>query len=524
MAMIRKSLLISLFVIAISSNLIAANYNLTWEGDGRTTIDGDTFCHVNYPAETGTCQPDDTITLPSGTTNDGLYINDLRGTSGHPIIIQNSSGAQTVLESDLADTQSEANNYGNAIWIQDSEFIKITGENGYTTANLDLDEPDSYEFGIRLTKWGLRGVYMNSKAQEIEICYTKIDQISVDLASPEYGSGYLGVGIKEESILTNTNMSGVTALNGLVIHHNYIWQTGTEGMYLGGSGNCDFTLSMTQCCDGDSDSAADKGVPSWTGIEVYENRTDNTGWDGISSSCGSDTVIYGNLITNAGIDNFPNNGQGLCLSLNVGFAGNAYNNRLIGCQKQGIVWQGVSPGTTNIFNNVISDTGLWTANSRAYEKVGIDDVGTGTINIKNNTIVNAGDMAIDMESGQTGLALNNLIVNEGSPSDLASLTDTTNVVIATVNECNFLDAAGHDYRLTTSTPGAILDQGTYSGAPALDADGNARNNPPDVGAYEEDGASPPAPFEVSQINLLSGALPSVTLSGALPGVTLGVQE
>jgi len=460
---IYKIIVVYLVFLILPNVIWAANYDVTWDGGGRTEVDGDTFC-------AGVCQPGDTITLPSGTTNDGLYIRDLHGADGNPIIIRNTSGAQTIL--DTNDVRI-APVYGNGIWIYDSDFIKIDGSNGYTTGNLDLSNPTAYEFGIRVTDTAYRGVFINYGSEEIEVQYLEIDNIGYA------GYGTLGIGIEEDTSIGQVPED--TVLNGLYVHHNYVHDTGTEGMYLGNTGSC-----VSQTCCNSKDDYDDAVI--WTGVEVHDNRTDNTGWDGIQTGCCETSLVYGNFVTNAGEDQYGGTGQGSGISLNRGFGGSVYGNKIIGTQKQGIIWQGAA--ATDIYNNLVADAGEMST-AAYYERIGFDDAGgvdAETLTIRYNTFAKIAKNAFKIETSQTGIAQDNLVANAGAADQWGSTFVHTNygVTKATVAECNFVNPNGDDYHLSGSTPGDILDAGQGSGYPATDLDGVNRpqNGTVDLGAYE----------------------------------------
>jgi hypothetical protein len=444
--------------------VFGANYNLTWDGDGRTTVDGDTYC-------SGTCQAGDTITLPSGTTNDQLYIVDLHGSSGNPIIIRNTSGAQTII-----DTNDETGDpvYSNGIWVQTSDYVKIDGSHGYTTSNLDLENPGSYTFGIRVTDCAGRGVALNEKAHRIEIAYLEIDNIG------DGALGELGIGIQDYNSITNTNVAVDDIIYDIVIHHNYIHDVTTEGMYIANTGAC----TTWDCCDSQDDS--DDAVEH-DGTEIYYNRTDNTGWDGIQVGCDDGAVVYNNIVTDAGLDDFGSPGQGACYSLNRGFGGDFYNNRAIRCQKQGVLYMGV--GAVDVYNNLFADVGLMVDNTEAHSFQDVGAIDSGAITFRYNTIISPDRNGIDVSGSQTGTATDNLWVDMGESNDYGSMTYTNHgIEKTTVAECNFEDEVNDNYDLTSSTPSDILDSGQTVGYPSTDIEGNSRNSPPDIGAYEHAGS------------------------------------
>lgn len=483
------------FLLALTLTLLhatawSANYDVTL-GATRTTIDGDTIC-------SGVCQPGDTITLSSGTSAGGIYINDLVGADGNPIIIRNTSGAQTVI--DTNDGSSEPS-YGRAVYITNSKFIKIDGSNGYDVSAFDAINPTATSYGIRLTDSYQYGFLIVQDVSEIEICYVEIDNIG--------SASTVGIGIKENSKIDSTNiMPGVT-FNGFKIHHNYIHDTKTEGIYIGATGSCSTNAS---CCNSSDD--LDDAI-RWTGIEIYENSLYNTGWDGISTGCGSSTIVRDNFIKDAGMANYAGVGQGCGLSLNVGFNGSVYANIIHGTEKQGISWQGVS-GKTNIYNNLLIDIGrqasvLFPNERSAFSDSGID---TAQFNVFYNTVVGAGYAGITASATQPGLAQDNLFaelfkLEAGSNAYGAMTDDYPGVIFTDPADVNFSLSTTYDYNLTSSTPATVLDAGQTSYYPSTDILGTTRpyNTTPDIGAFEFN--TPVLPFQWRVTTTIS-TMPMVT--------------
>lgn len=448
--------LITFFCIFIHTQIaFSATYHLKWDGDGRTVIDGDTFC-------SGACSSGDIIELPAGTTNDGLYIKDLRGSDGNPIIIQNTSGSQTVI--DMNDNEPGGYGSGNGIWIQNSRYIKIDGSNGY-----DESDESNLSYGIRITDCRRKGIFLNMKAYETEIQYLEIDHIGNVL-------GIGGIGIKENSTLANSNISEGDTLSGLYIHHNYIHNIATEAMYLGATGAC----TSYDCCNSVDDS--DKAI-KWSKVWVYKNKTDDTGWEGISVGCCEDSLVYGNEVTDAGLDNYTGPGQGMGISLNRGFGGSCYGNKILRPHKQGIYFQGSA--AVDIYNNVIVDTGIQKKAGEGHGIVINGSIKSAYAKVRYNTIVRAFRKGIYYAKLSTGLVQDNLIVDEDEASTFGSATATNyGVKKSTVAECGFEDADNDNYDLTATTPKTIVGAGQASGYPDTDFEGSDRiGGAVDIGAY-----------------------------------------
>jgi hypothetical protein len=417
----------------------------------------------------GPCQPGDVIILPSGVTNDSILLRDFRGTVQNHIIVTNTPGAQTVIDTNDV---TAAPTYGNGIWFHNSKYMKLDGSNGY-----DESDENNLSYGIRVTDCAAKGIFLNHGSEGIVIKYIEIDHIG--------GEGLAaGIGIKENSMIGETGLPVGATLTGLYIHHNYIHDTTTEGIYLTATGGC----SSQDCCNSQDDS---DGAVIWHDIEVRNNRIDSTGWDSLSVGCCENAVVHDNLMTNAGLANYSGIGQGLSLSLNRGFGGKVSNNTIIGAQKQGIVWMG--SGDTDIYNNVIADVGKM-GDAASYERMAISDCCGGdsaNLTIRYNTIVNSPYEGIVMNTYQNGLVQDNLYVNIGTENAYGSvaMSDNAGVEKDTVAECNFEDAANHNYDITPLTPDSIRISGQTTGYPATDIEGADRGSDDGttiaVGAYSK---------------------------------------
>lgn len=430
------------FLLVTVQIAFSATYSLKWTGNGRTTINGDTFC-------SGKCNPGDIIILPPGTTNDGLYIMNLHGDDKNPIMIKNTAGEKTIIDTKYSKIHPV---YGNGILIQSSKHLKIDGSNGLNESNESF-----LTYGIRITNCAYKGVFLNKGTDEIELQYIEIDNVGND------GYNQQGIGIKENSKIGEENVPQGTILKGLYIHHNYVHNTTTEGIYLGASGSC--SGSLPDCCNSldDSDDAV-----IWENVKVYNNKIESTGWDAISVSCCQTSNVFENTITNAGLGKFPSIGQGVGLSLNKGFGGAVYSNKIINTQKQGISWQGT--GKTDIYNNIVANVGQMST-AISYERIGIADAGDDNVylTIKYNTIINSPFEAIRLQSNQIGLIQDNLYVKVGVANSYGkTFAINSGLTKKSINECYFRDPDLNNYALTVNTPKDISIGGQENGYPIYD--------------------------------------------------------
>ena len=188
---------IMLFVLLLSTNCFAANYNITASDQ---LVDGDTFC-------SGVCQPDDTLTITEDMGD--LTLRDMHGSSGHPIILKNPSDKKVTLTNNGL--------YSANISIFYSTFVSVEG-----------DKYSGEEFGIVCVN---DAQTYTPKIANVWIAYN-CDDINVS-----YVEGYsvnnttnTGLGIR---VIGATGETSSTVYNNISLTHNYIHDTVGEGMYVG---------------------------------------------------------------------------------------------------------------------------------------------------------------------------------------------------------------------------------------------------------------------------------------------------
>ncbi|RYY52513.1 MAG: hypothetical protein EOO09_21200, partial [Chitinophagaceae bacterium] len=208
-------------------------------GTGKT-LKFDSYNNAYYPNGTGLdWKPGDTIYIPAGTY--GLIdLGNLRGTAAQPIIITN-RGGQVVLN------QVRFNNK--------MEHFKFIG-NG----------TPGVQYGFKI----------DQKTQEIAFAATLVSNMEV--AYVEISKGAIGMMIKKNPVAGDpSSQYGAYTIRNIKIHHNYIHDTQTEGMYIGST----------------SPSGTAAGIPiRLENVEVSFNRLDRNGWDGIqmSSTLGTNSI------------------------------------------------------------------------------------------------------------------------------------------------------------------------------------------------------------------------------------------
>lgn len=451
--------LLIFLILLLPSVAWDATYTVTWDGDGRTDIDGDTFCD-------GTCVGGDIIELPAGTTNDGLYINDMVGASGNPIIIRNAdnggAGGGTILDTnDVIATPP----YGYGIWIQDSRYIKIDGSN-------DSD----VTYGIKVQDCASKGIFMNNNVQDVEIQYVWIYDIMPD------SSGQIGIHWTNK--ITDSNVSIDQEFSNLIIHDCKVDSIGGEAMYLG-----TYAPSYAEC-DGEDDL---DDAPLLHNILVYDNIVSNVEFaDGIQLGCASSGGVYNNVLTDIGDvgSGVGRNGSAIvvrqCADIDVyGNFAETIADRLL--------FSNGNRGPLDVYNNVGKNFGADGDGDGIYSNWCREG-----ITVRYNTLVSGPERAILIDNADTDDFLQDNLaadITNAAAFSATGGTSTGNVDKATVAECNFNDEANDDYSLTSSTPADIVDSGQASGYPSTDRAGTVRpqGESVDIGAYEYTPSGSPPP-------------------------------
>lgn len=304
-------------------------------------------------------KPGDTVCFEAGQRG-SVALRNFSGTISQPITFIN-TGGQVVFNS--TDTH--------AILIQNSRYFRLTGTGD-----------DRSEYGIKIIASGGHGVRIGYKSSDF-----LVDHIEVSAAT---GTGItaLSSGVCSDGSTNNYDYDGdgayaydvgdvikrgVFTQTNSIFHDNYIHNVKTEGLYIGSSS---YSNGAVVACTAGTEIVLD---PVLVGVEVYNNRIEATGWDGIQvGSAVDDCNIYNNDISRdsqaniiyqqSGImdnpgnvcdihHNFISNGGGTGIYLQGAGGGNVYNNTIINAGRNGNNrGHGItvnSPKSTNVFSNVI---------------------------------------------------------------------------------------------------------------------------------------------------------------------------
>lgn len=408
-------------------------------------------------------QPGDVICLQAGSRG-GIQLTDVRGTAANPVIIKNCGGQALIGGPTI----------NNAILFINSQFIRITGTGDAAT-----------QYGIKIvsTASGTQGLAAVSLSSDFEIDHMEIQN-----------AGYNGMMLKSDPSTNCANTATVRpnfTMRNMRVHHNYVHDTGGEGIYLGVS----FYTGTTLYCGSTQYNHEVRGV------RIYENRFENNGREAIQVGSGVDDVeVYNNQVYNYGQGNLSAQNGGIQFGL--GTVGRMYNNFIKGGKGPAIAIQGI--GNDYIYNNIIVNPGEQgiTVNTRPTP-LSTDIVNQGFIGgvyVINNTFVNVGSKGVIEEfinNAPGNRMFNNLIVGSTSPWDKTyTYTDWqkgNNVFIPLIADAKFVNAAADDYHLVAGSPAINAGRDVTSFGVVLDYGGTSRPSGGawDAGAFELSGNQKP---------------------------------
>ena len=318
-------------------------------------------------------KPGDVICLSAFKNYNRLLFTHIVGTEEKPVIIRNCGGTAKVY--------SKA---GFGIKFENSKHFKVLGDGGHD------------KFGIRISTEKGFFLTMEKFSSNFEIA-------RVEIAGPvENGlgneSGFAGIGVKtspyQDCELFADSTRTAWVMRDVRIHHNYIHDTGGEGLYIG---HGFYKGRKEKQCDSVTYSHSIKGV------RIHNNLIENIGYDGIQiKNADEDVAVYGNVIRNYGTKNNGPHNEGLFIG--EGTTGKFYENLVDtgtgnGCQIQGM-------GNLDITNNVFinsGENGIYAAHGSQVIRVK-----GGYFNISDNTIYN---------SAKAGFVFYN---NDGGPKIFAN--------------------------------------------------------------------------------------------------------
>jgi hypothetical protein len=410
--------------------------------------------------------PGDTIRLSSGI-KEYLRISNFHGDSLHYIVFINDSGSVII--------QNNSHPFG--ILIVNSSYFKFTGT-GVDTIK--------YGFKILKTQANMNGLNISGKTTNYEIDHFEIAN-----------TGFAGIMAKTDPVCDLSTNYGYFTQYQTSIHDNYLHDIGGEGFYIGHS----YFGGYQTNCNGQADTLYPHELK---GVRIFNNYLENCHWDGIQLGCATeDCEIYGNIVTNYGLDSI--NGQNSGIQISGGTTGKCYNNLISNGSGNGINVFGL--GNNLIFNNIILNAGKnYFVNNPTQIVNGIFCDDRTTISglpfmFMNNTIINPKTDGIRFYSTQSNnnKFFNNIIIHPGSLGNYSNINQSyiflSNGVNASLSNnyfapdminINFKDSLSANFKLTAISP--ALDAGIDVSPYGINFDFDNIPRPSsfgyDIGAYE----------------------------------------
>ncbi|ELR72729.1 hypothetical protein C900_01108 [Fulvivirga imtechensis AK7] len=374
-----------------------------------------------------------------GANRGPVTIRNFHGTADQPYIIINCDGKVSV-SGDVP-----------GIKLHKSSFIRLTG-----TGSAD-------DYGIKVHNTKPFGVVAELGTTDFEI-----DHIEITATKGP------GISARTRPACDGSTNRGTFVQRNTVIHHNYIHDTGGEGMYVGGSNWHKSFPPLNQCPD------LVLYEPELEGVFIYNNLVENTGQDGIQvGGAVGGTEIYNNEIRNYGLKGIEIHQAGI--QINPGTTGKIYSNLIKGGTGKGIFLNGFD---NSVYNNLIVD-----CNKDAIHIGDRDPLPNQSYRIVNNTMSNISGYGVITNSSKSvdNVYHNNVLVNVGGEifkfhKDMDFDVDN-NYETSNINELSFKDPASLDYSLLDDSP--LIDTGTDNDMEII---GDYMLNTREVGARIDIGA------------------------------------
>lgn len=395
--------------------------------------------------------PGDTVCVEAGK-RPFLVLREMVGTAAARVTIKNCGGKVEIANADK----------GYGLLIEASAFFHLTGSG---------DPAHVYGFDVSATRTGpdysASGVPVGDLSTDYEIDHVEV-----------HHTGFAGFMLKTESRCDGSANLGSFVQKNTHVHHTFVHDTGGEGFYVGstGYGGRDFT------CNGQTV----KLYPhEHDGVFLHDNRIESTGWDGLQVGVTpKNCEIHHNRILGVGktaADPVQTRG----IQVGGASACEIHGNTLVGGPSIGIFVLGAAD--TRVYNNVVvgfGGDGIYANDQKLSAVAGSSYV------FLHNTVVGSGGDGLRVFGDQLAgnAAVNNLFVATAGTALAAgagvSWQEQGNLVLGTLAEAGFVDAAQHDYRLQASS--VARDKGAVVAGLGVEDDLNGvpRDDAPDVGAHE----------------------------------------
>ncbi|MCK9204106.1 MAG: right-handed parallel beta-helix repeat-containing protein [Bacteroidales bacterium] len=414
---------------------------------------------INGRGNASMIKPGDTICLLGGNRL-YLWFSYLHGTRETPIVIQNIDGQVSVSE------------WYYGIKIDSCSFIKFAGSG----------DP-AITYGFYLHDIDGAGLSIEGLSTDIEI-----ERVEVNNAT------LTGIFAKTDPSCSFTSTRDKYMMRNLSVHDNFFHNTGMEGMYIGHTSYTGVTIN----CNGKDTLVYPHLI---RGLKVYNNRIENTAWDGIQiSSADSGCFINNNLVLNYADAVYWNQMTGI---MNGGGSRcDCFNNIVKDGKGDGI--DIFSLGNQHFYNNLIVNAGRSNPDIREKHGFYVGDGSTisgSSFEIFYNTIISPRTDGVKFNNylSENNLISNNIIIDPGDKYIV--ITDQSMPVVIENNYFNqgfdeiaFMDYSHGNFDLKPASP--AVNTGTNIPDFQLNYDVLLRSRP--FAAYNDRGA-----YECHDSSLLS---------------------
>jgi hypothetical protein len=460
----RHALLVKLCALLVTGFLVGCaddevlEEQIQLEEDMTTRAAADCGCTYTVPSKTYAVdgavlglKPGAVICLNTANTYYNIVFRNLKGSATAPITIKNCGGTAVL--------NATGKSFG--LKTENSQYIRISGGTGTT-------------YGIKVSG-GHQSVTLEKLTSNVEVDHLEVSS-----------SGFAGIMAKTDPTCDNATIRGNFVMRNVLIHDNYIHDTGGEGMYIG----------HTFYLKGVSTSCGVRLPHILENVKIYNNVIKNSGWESIQiGSTPGGAEVYNNKIENFGVKNVAYQKNGV--QFGEGAPGKFYNNLIKGGKGIGLFI--LSNGQNTVYNNIIINTG--------EDGIFCDDrTATGPgFKFINNTIINPGTNGIRIYSDLVTMnnVYNNIIVNPGKYTSYSYprtgndayvylLSKTMRVSMANnhftrdIATLKFANASAYNYALTSASP--VINKGyniaTYSIPVDYAQTARLKGTTYDIGAYE----------------------------------------
>lgn len=416
--------------------------------------------------------PGDTLCILAGQ-RPHLYLKNINGNEDSAVVIINYGGQVRIYSEHY---------YG--LKFAECNYVRLTG-----TGDSD------FEYGILIDTVALGdGINVSSKSSDFEIDHINIQKTK-----------NTGILAKSDPNCTFTTVRDSFTMYNVHLHHNYLEDIGTEGIYVGNS----FFLGMyLSSCDTTI-------LPHLVeGVSIHHNQLYRIGWDGIQVGC----ALNGCDIFNNEIFYDSQKEQTYQMSgvmVNTGSRCDVHDHIIVDGMGTGIINQGA--GGQKFYNNLIINAGRNFKPDDQYtsQQFGIFSKYSyilppdSSFLFFNNTIINPKSDGIRFYNSHSSnnLFYNNIIINPGAFAfydtngsvnnigedayihnylDESEIIMSRNIFERSAADQFFEDTLTFNYRLTSHSPAFNRGSDISDFAIFHDLDGNIRpyDDDYDVGAYE----------------------------------------